>query len=303
MAFSAQDVKELREKTGCGMMDCKKALTESDGDMEKAVAFLREKGLAAAEKKAGRIAAEGLICAVVGNGDGILVEVNAETDFVTKNEQFKNLAESIAKVVFDKQPKDVQELSEMKMDNGLTVAESIREKILTIGENMSVRRFVRLSGNVVSYIHGGGRIGVLVSFDTDCAGKPEFEELGKDLAMQIAALNPTYLDRESVPASVIESEKEILIAQIKNDPKNASKPDAIIEKMVSGRIGKYYENNCLMDQAFVKDGSVTVAKHIENVAKSLGGSISVKEFVRFEKGEGIQKKEDNLADEVAKMIK
>ena len=303
MNITAKDVQTLRERTGCGMMDCKNALVETEGDMEKAVALLREKGLAAAAKKSSRIAAEGTVCAVVGGGDGILVEVNAETDFVTKSEQFQSLAASIANLVFEKQPKDVDELLDMDM-GGLTVGDAIRDKILTIGENISVRRFVRLSGNVVSYIHGGGRIGVLVSFDADACvvQKDAFAEFAKDVAMQIAALSPLYVASEDVPEDVIASEKEILIAQIRNDEKNAGKPESIIEKMVDGRIGKYYETNCLLNQAFVKDGAVTVEKHAQNVSKELGGDIKIKCFVRYEKGEGIQKREDNLADEVAKMI-
>ena len=268
MAFTAKDVAALREKTGCGMMDCKKALTETDGDMEKAVEFLREKGLAAAAKKAGRIAAEGVVAAVVCKdcNTGVLIEVNSETDFVSKNE-------------------------------GSTVEEMLREKILTIGENIKIRRFEKYTGVIETYIHGGGRIGVMCNFKTDCADKPGFTELAKDICMQIAAANPSYLNKEQVPADVLEKEKEILMAQAINE----GKPANIAEKMVMGRIGKFYKENCLLEQAFVKDPDQSVAKHIAAVAKELGGQVEVIGFVRYEKGEGLEKRVDDFAEEVAKM--
>jgi len=300
MAFTAKDVQTLRERTSCGMMDCKKALTAADGDMEKAIEILREKGLAAAAKKAGRIAAEGLVTAVVKGDTGVVLEVNAETDFVAKNADFRAFVDGVAEVVLKDAPADVDALAELKFDDKFTVAETLREKILTIGENMKIRRFERYVGNVVSYIHGGGRIGVLVDFEGSAAdvNNPAFVEMGRDVAMQIAALNASYLDRDSVPAEVLDKEKEILMAQIQNDPKNANKPANIIEKMVGGRIGKFYENNCLVDQEFVKDGSMTVGQYVAKF-----GDCRIKRFVRFEKGEGLAKREDNLADEVAKMIK
>ena len=308
MAFTAKDVQALREKTGCGMMDCKKALTESNGDMEKAVDLLREKGLAAAAKKSGRIAAEGLVLAVTNDTGniGAVVEVNSETDFVAKNADFQNFVDICAKTVINENPADVDTFLTLKAgDTGLTVDELLKEKILTIGENLKIRRFVRYEGKVVPYVHGGGRIGVLVNLDADSAvaDKPEIIEIGKDVAMQIAALNATFLDKASVPADVIEKEKEILIAQIKNDEKFANKPEAIIEKMVEGKISKFFENNCLLQQSFVKDGSLTVEKYLAEKSKELGGNITVKAFTRFEKGEGLQKREDNFADEVASMIK
>ncbi len=307
MAFTAKDVQLLRERTGVGMMDCKKALTETDGDMEKAIDILREKGLAAAAKKSGRIAAEGMVYAYVDNAKkvGVVVEVNSETDFVAKNADFQAFVKKVAEVIAEKNPADVAALSECSFDGGMTVADALRDKILVIGENLSIRRFVRYEGDIVAYVHGGGRIGVMVRFDADaaCAASEELQECGKDVAMQIAALNATYLSKETVPAEALEKEKEILVSQIKNDPKNASKPEAIIHKMVEGRIGKFYENNCLLQQAFVKNGDITVAQYIEEMAKKAGGAMKVVEYVRFEKGEGLQKREDNFADEVASMMK
>lgn len=306
MSFTAKDVQTLREKTGCGMMDCKKALTESNGDMEKAVELLREKGLAAAAKKASRIAAEGIVDCYVENNIGVIIEVNSETDFVAKNADFQKFVRSCAKTVAAANPADVEALLNTKMiDANFTVAEVLREKILTIGENLTIRRFTRFEGEVISYIHGGGRIGVLTLFNTEGSAKNSeiFNELGKDISMQIAALNPQYLSKETVPADVIDKEKEILVAQIKNDDKNKNKPDAIIEKMVMGKIGKFYENSCLLEQEFVKDSGFTVNKYIAEKSKEAGGKINLVSFVRYEKGEGLQKREDNFADEVANMIK
>ncbi len=305
MAFSAKDVADLRAKTGCGMMDCKKALTEADGDTEKAIELLREKGLAAAAKKAGRIAAEGIVLAEVIDGVGVILEVNAETDFVAKNDQFQAFVKKTADVIVKNAPATVEELLAMKIDDKFTVDEALKDNILTIGENMNVRRFERFDGAVVSYSHGGGRIGVLVKMTGDDAviNSDEFKEVGKDVAMQIAALNPMYLNPESVPAEEVEKEKEILVSQIKNDPKNANKPDQIVEKMVTGRISKFYENNTLTNQIFVKDNTLTVKAYVDAKAKALGGSATISSFVRFEKGEGIQKREDNFADEIAKMVK
>ena len=300
MAFTAKDVKELREMTGCGMMDCKKALTEADGDKDKAVEILREKGLATAAKKAGRIASEGIVLDYVDGNVGVIVEVNAETDFVAKNEQFTDFVKAVAKTVAVKNPADVAELKTMQIEGGSqTVGEELTEKIAKIGENMNIRRFVRYEGTVASYIHGGGRIGVLVNFDTDCADKEGFAQFAKDIAMQVAAAGAQYLDRDAVPAEVVEKEKEILSIQAKNE----GKPEKIIEKMVMGRINKFYKEVCLLDQEFIKDGDLSVQKYIDNTAKALGGSIKVVAYTRFEKGEGLEKKEENFADEVAKMIK
>ena len=305
MNFTAKDVQMLRERTGVGMMDCKKALTETDGDMEKAIDVLREKGLAAAAKKSGRIAAEGLVYANVENGVGVVIEVNSETDFVAKNEDFQNFVKALAAIVAEKAPADVEALKALPYDDKMTVEEALRDKILVIGENMNSRRFARFEGNCVSYVHGGGRIGVLVRFEADAAaaGSAEMEECGKDVAMQIAALNALYLDQTTVPAEDLAKEKEIQIALIKNDEKNAKKPDAIIEKMVEGKMRKFFENNCLLQQAFVKDGEMNVAKYVESMAAKAGGAMKVAEYVRFEKGEGMQKREDDFAAEVAAMAK
>ena len=244
MAFTAKDVKDLRERTGCGMMDCKKALTEANGDMDKAIEILREKGLAAAAKKAGRIAAEGLVVSVVDKAKkvGVVLEVNAETDFVAKNDQFVAFVNSVAQTIIDNNPADVAALENLTMSGSdRTVAEELRDKILTIGENMKIRRFERMEGDLVAYVHGGGRIGVMVKFDTDVADKEGFEAYAKDVAMQIAAAVPQYLNKTDVPADVVEKEKEILTAQAINE----GKPANIAEKMVMGRINKFYKEVCL----------------------------------------------------------
>ncbi len=296
MAFTAKDVKELREKTGCGMMDCKKALTESNGDMDAAIDFLREKGLAAAQKKAGRIAAEGVVYAGVEGKVGVVLEVNAETDFVAKNADFGAFVEDVAKVVINDNPKDVEALLACKM-GGQTVEEALREKILTIGENIKIRRFERYEGDVVTYVHGGGRIGVMIDFEApaDVAATEKFQVVGKDVAMQIAALNPLYLSKETVPAEEVEKEKAIQTEQVIA----SGKPAAIADKIVMGKMGKFYKENCLVEQVFVKNGDFTVGKYI---ASELGNDVKIKKFVRFEKGEGLEKREDNFADEVAGMI-
>lgn len=306
MAFTAADVKNLRETTGCGMMDCKKALTEADGDMDKAIDILREKGLAASQKKAGRIAAEGTVYALVEGNTGVVIEVNAETDFVAKNAEFMAFVDTCAKTVIEKNPADVEALlAETAVGSDMTVDALLKEKILVIGENIKIRRFEKYDGAVVTYVHGGGRIGVMVKFDTtdEVAAKPEFAEFGKDVAMQIAAVNPQYIAPENVPAEVLDKEKAILTEQLRNDPKNAKKPANILEKIVSGRINKFYEEACLLKQAYVKDGDINVETYVANTAKALGGDIKVVSFVRFEKGEGLEKREDNFADEVANMIK
>jgi elongation factor Ts len=303
MPFTAQDVKTLREMTECGMLDCKKALMETDGDMEKAVEFLREKGLASVAKKSGRIAAEGIVLAFTDEAKkaSVAIEVNSETDFVSKNEDFRSFVKLAGQAVIDNDPADVDALLACVVD-GRTVNEHLQDRQLKIRENLKVRRFVRYEGDVATYVHGGGTIGVMVKFATDVADKEGFAEFGKDVAMQIAAANPAYLCEHCVPAEVIEHEKEILFAQISNDPKLANKPDAVKEKMVDGRIGKYYKENCLMNQEFVKDPDLDIKGYVEKVAKELGGSIKVTEFVRLEKGEGIEKKQENFADEVAKQI-
>ncbi len=299
MAFTAKDVKELREMTGCGMMDCKKALTETDGDKEKAIEFLREKGLATAAKKSGRIASEGVVLDYVDGNVGVIIEVNAETDFVAKNEQFTDFVTAVAKTVAKENPADVEALKAMQIADGTqTVGEELTEKIAKIGENMNIRRFARFEGTVASYIHAAGRIGVLVKFDTDVADKDGFAEFAKNIAMQVAAAGAQYLTREDVPAEVVEKEKEILSIQALNE----GKPANIVEKMVIGRINKFYKEVCLVDQEYIKDGDLSVSKYVDKTAKELGGSIKIVDYARFEKGEGLEKKEDNFAEEVAAMM-
>lgn len=304
MAFTAKDVAELREKTGCGMMDCKKALTASDGDFDKAIDFLRERGLAAATKKAGRIAAEGIAYATVNDDStvGVDIEVNAETDFVAKNAEFQNFVHTCAQTVMEQNPADVNALLQCTASGSdKTVDALLKEKILVIGENIKIRRFKRLEGVVSAYIHAEGKIGVLVKFETspEVAAKEGFKEYAKNIAMQIAAISPQYLNRDAVPADVVEHEKSILKEQIVND----GKPAAIAEKIVAGRLGKFFKDVCLVDQAYIKDGNISVQQYTDATAKELGGSIKIAEYVRFEKGEGLEKREDNFADEVAGMIK
>ncbi len=303
MAFTAKDVQTLREKTGCGMMDCKKALVETNGDMDAAVDFLREKGLASQAKKADRIAAEGTVAVYTADGVGAVVEVNSETDFVANGDGFKALAAEIAQIVAEQNPADVDALLACEKD-GMTVEAKVQELFLAIRENIKVRRFARFEGKVVSYVHAGGKIGVLVNFDTEVAAdNAELIAAGKNIAMQIAAMNPSYLDQASVPADVIEKEKAIQIAMMKEDPKMANKPEAVLGKIVEGKMGKYFKENCLIEQQFVIDGDLTVGKYLEKVAKELGADVKLASFVRFEKGEGIEKRVDDFAAEVAAMAK
>jgi len=304
MNFTAKDVQTLRERTGVGMMDCKKALTEANGDMDKAIEVLREKGLAKQAKKAGRIASEGIVYALVDEAAkaAVMIEVNAETDFVAKNEKFVNFAADCAKTVLANSPADVDALLECKIagtDN--TVADALRDMVLVIGENIKIRRFVKHDGIACDYIHGGGRIGVLAFFETDdaIAAKAEFKAMAKDIAMQVAASLPQYLDPASVPAEIIDKEKEILLAQAMNE----GKPANIAEKMVAGRIKKFYQENCLVDQAFIKDPDMSVSKYVAETCKALGGDVKVTGFVRYERGEGLEKREDDFASEVANMVK
>ena len=306
MAFTAADVKNLREMTGVGMLDCKKALAETDGDMDKAVELLREKGLAAAQKKAGRIAAEGMAYAAVVDGVGVVVEVNAETDLVAKNAQFIEFVKDVCYVVGKWGPVDMDTLMTLPYrKTGMTVQQALQDKIMVIGENIKIRRFVRYdSGVSVAYNHMNGRIGVLLNMEVS-AGLEENEkvqELGKDLAMQIAAMNPAYLDKSDVSQDTLDKEKEIQLAMMANDPKMAAKPEKVKEGIVMGKLGKYYEENCLMQQAFVKENKVSVEKHVAAVAKEVGGEIKIKGFYRFERGEGLEKKEENFAEEIAKQL-
>jgi len=302
MAFTAKDVQSLREMTGAGMMDCKKALAESDGDMEKAVEVLRERGLAAAAKKAGRIAAEGLVYAKVcpKSRMGVVVEVNCETDFVAKNEDFRKFVSDIATAILRNKPADNDALLKCSYpESELTIEQMFQEKVLTIGENLKLRRFELFEEPTnVSYVHMGGVIGVLVNMKVEGIDNEEaVTALGRDVCMQIAAMRPGYLRREEVPEDVIGKEKEILLAQTINE----GKPEKVAERIVMGRINKFYEENCLVDQAFVKENKITVGEHVKAVAKALGGSIELKKFVRFEKGEGLQKREENFAEEIQKL--
>ena len=310
MAVTAAMVKELREMTGAGMMDCKKALAATDGDMDKAVEFLREKGLAGAEKKAGRIAAEGIVATAMTEDEkkAVVVEVNAETDFVAKNAKFQAYVAQVAAQALTTTAADMDAFMEEKWaaDETLTVKEALSSQISIIGENMNIRRFkqvVEENGVVVSYIHAGGRIGVLVDVETSVVNDA-VKEMGKNIAMQIAALNPKYTSRDEVSADFIEHEKSILMAQIQNDPKEASKPEKVIQGMIQGRINKEMKEICLLDQTYVKaeDGKQSVAQYVAQVAKETGASIAVKGFVRFETGEGLEKKEENFAEEVAKQM-
>lgn len=304
MAVSAKDVMELRRQTDCGMMECKKALVKADGDINKAIEILREEGLATAAKKAGRIAAEGMVYAVATANGAVVVEVNAETDFVAKNDKFVEFTKDLANVVAEQKPADVEALMGCKMGEG-TVDEALKALILVIKENIKVRRFVRYEGVCSAYVHGGGTHGILVNFETTngIEAKDEFAAYGKDVAMQVAAANPSYVDEAAVPAEVVAKEKEILLAQMANDPKNANKPDAVKQKMIEGKIKKYFKENCLVDQEFVKDGDMTVGQYTAKVAKDLGGDIKVIKFTHFVKGEGLEKRSDDFAAEVASMVK
>ena len=306
MAISAKDVQKLREMTGVGMMDCKKALTEADGDFDKAIEWLREKGLAAQAKKAGKVAAEGMsYAAVADNGVGVVIEVNSQTDFVAKNEVFQGFVKDLATIVANDNPADVEALKNCTYPGtDRTVADVTADKVLSIGENIQIRRFVRYDTGVnVPYIHMGGKVAVLVNLEVEGIEADKVVELGKDVAMQICAMNPTFRDKSDVDQATLDKEKEIQLALMANDPKMASKPEKVKEGIVMGKLGKYYEENCLMQQAFVKENKISVEKHVEQVAKELGGKISVKAFTRFATGEGIEKAEEDFAAEVASMIK
>lgn len=310
MTFTAQDVKALREKTGVGMMECKKALTEANGDMDKAVDYLRERGLAAAQKKATRIAAEGVVLSYADDAakKGVVIEVNSETDFVAKNEKFVNFVTDCAKTIIETGVSTVEELNAAEyMGTGRTVTETLNDLILAIGENMKIRRFEVMEGNFATYVHAGGSVGVMVSFDVADEAKvatAEFKEMGKNVAMQIAAMSPAYLDEAAVPAEVIEHEKSILASQMKEDPKMASKPDAVLAKIAAGKMGKYYKENCLVDQEFVRSDLFQgdVKGYVNSVAKELGTEIKINGFIRMTRGEGLEKREENFAEEIAKQI-
>ena len=303
MAFTAKDVQALREKTGCGMMDCKNALKETDGNMEAAIDYLREKGMAATAKKASRIAAEGLVDVMTIGTTTAMVEVNSETDFVAKNAIFQEFVKDVLKTIIANKPQDVDALLASDFVNGGTVADALADKTYTIGEKLSIRRFTIVEGTVATYIHGLGATGVIVNFETNLADKEAFAECAKNVALQTAAMPVQYLNREAVPASVLEEEKTILIKQMQQDPKMAGNPEQVLAKIVEGKLGKFYENNCLLDQAYVKDDSMSVSKYVASVAKELGGEIKVVGYVRYDKGEGIQKREEDFAAEIEKMVK
>ena len=301
---SVQEIKELMTATGVGMMDCKKALVESDGDMDKAIEILREKGLATQAKKSGRAAAEGTVAAVVKNNAGVLLEVNTETDFAANTDAFKEFVAAVADTIIESNPADVEARKACTISGGTSTVDAALTELagMKIRENIVIRRFTRLEGKIASYVHNGGSIGVLVKLDTDI-DSDEVLAVGKDVAMQSAALNPSYVRPEEVPAEVIAKEKEIMLAQMAEDPKMANKPEQVRVKIVEGKVGKYYKENCLLEQAFVKDDKLSVQQYIDAEAKKLGGKISVVDVVRYECGEGVEKKEENFADEIAKMVK
>ena len=302
---SVQEIKELMTATGVGMMDCKKALVETDGDMEKAILVLREKGLATQAKKSGRVAAEGICTAVVEGNVGCVLEVNIETDFAANNQEFKDFVAATAKTVIEQDPADVDALKACKIAGGdTTVEEALQNLFIKIRENMVIRRFKRFEGILVPYVHGGGSIAVIVKLESDLDADKVFE-VGKNCALQVAAMNPAYLNKESIPASALDEEKKVLLAQMADDPKMANKPEQVKVKIVEGKLGKFYSENCLLEQTFVRSDIFegTVGKYVADAAKKLGGKIDVVEYVRFERGEGVEKKEDNFADEVASMIK
>ena len=296
--ISAKDVAALRAKTGCGMMECKKALVEADGNIDEAVKVLRERGLAVAQKKADRIAAEGVVKIMQKDGLAAMIEVNSESDFVAKNEKFQAFVDLLLETVIANKPADVDALMNCDL-NGQTVDAALKEQIFIIGEKLTIRRFVIVEGAVSTYVHGGGTTGVIVKFELDgiAADDAAFVECAHNVALQAAAMNATYANKSDVPQSALDEEKEVLLTQMANDPNMAAKPDKVKEGIVMGKLGKFYENNCLAEQSYVKDDSMSVAKYIASVNKG----IKLVSFVKYEKGEGLQKREDNLAEEVAKL--
>ena len=306
--ITAKMVSDLRAQTGCGMMDCKKALVEADGNFEEAVKVLREKGLAKADSKQSRIAAEGIVDIMLTDDKktAVMIEVNTETDFVAKNEKFQDFVKGLLRTILACKPADVEALNGCAYDGSADSVEVVlKEQIFKIGEKISIRRFAIVEGILASYIHGNGTMGVVVNFDADEAAvnNAGFAEYSKNIALQLAANPCEYVDREAVPAEVVNKELEIIMTQIKNDPKNATKPEQIIQKMAMGKMGKYYEEHCLVDQEYVKDDSMTVAKYTDACAKEFGGKIKVTGFVSFTKGEGLEKREENFAEEIAKLVK
>lgn len=304
--FTAKDVNELRKSTGAGLMDCKRALTEAEGDTEKAIVLLREKGLATQAKKAGRVAAEGIVLAATNedNSVGVIVEVNSETDFAAGTDTFKAFVDDVAKTIIAENPTDVEDLKTKTIPSkGVTVDEAFQSTFLEIRENLQIRRFVRMEGLVVGYTHSDRKKASIVNMKSSIGVTDLLKEVGKDCAMQAVAMKPSYFDESDVPASVIESEKAIMLEQVNNDPKMASKPDKVKENIINGKVKKYYSENCLVDQEFVKDSSFTIKSYVADAAKKLNADVSLVGFARYECGEGIEKKEDNFADEVSSMIK
>ncbi len=304
MAITAKQVADLRAKTGLGMMECKKALTEANGNEEEAIKLLREKGLAVAAKKSSRIAAEGVVDIMVSddNKTAAMIEVNIETDFAATNAVFGAFVKDLLKIILENKPADVAALLALPYNAELTVEGAVKDKVFAIGENINIRRFTIVEGNVATYVHGKGQIGVIVNMkDSDASAKDEFKAAAKNVALQIAAMSPAYLDKASVPANVVDGEKEVILAQIKNDEANSKKPEAVLEKMVMGKINKFFTQNCLLLQEYVKDDGLSVEKYLDGVAKELGATVEVASFVRFEKGEGLEKREDDFADEIAKL--
>lgn len=307
-AITAKMVADLRTKTGCGMMECKKALSEANGDFDEAVKVLREKGLAVAAKKATRIAAEGVVDILVSDDKktAAMIEVNAESDFVAKNATFLDFVQGILKTIITTRPSDVEDLlTKQYLDTDMTVEAMLKDMIFKIGENMNIRRFIIVDGTTSTYIHGKGATGVIIKFEADdvAVANEGFAEFAKNIALQVAAMPVLYLDKNSVPEKDIEEEKSIIMAQLANDPKNANKPAQILEKMVVGKLGKFYEKNCLLEQAYVKDDKISVGKYVEATAKEFGGKIKVVGYNIYEKGEGLQKKEEDFAAEIEKMVR
>ena len=305
MAVSIEDIKKLRAMTGAGLADVKKALTEAEGDFAKAKDLLRERGLAIAAKRSDRETSNGCVLVKKVGDFAAIIALKCETDFVAKNDKFVDFVKEATKVVMLQNPADVEALMACKTEAGETVDEALKNLILVIKENIKVRRFTRYEGVCSAYVHGGGTHGILVNFETtnDIDAKDEFVAYGKDIAMQVAAANPGYVDEASVPAEVVAKEKEIMLAQMAQDPKTANKPEAVKEKMIQGKIKKFFKENCLVDQEFVKDGDLTVAQYTAKVAKDLGGEIKIVKFARFVKGEGLEKRADDFASEVASMVK
>lgn len=307
-AITAKMVADLRAQTGCGMMECKKALTASNGDFDEAVKVLREKGLAVAAKKATRIASEGVVDIMLSE-DGktaAMIEVNAETDFVAKNEKFQEFVRGLLKTIIAHRPADVEALKTLPYpDSDFTVEGKLKDMIFTIGENMNIRRFLIVDGVLSTYIHGKGTTGVIINFEADdvCVANPGFAEFAKNIALQVAAMPVLYLNKESVPAADLEAEKQIQLTLMKNDPKNANKPENILEKMIMGKMNKFYEKNCLTEQSYIKDDNMSVSQYVAACAKEFGGNIAIKGFSIYERGEGLEKKEDNFAEEIASMMK